>query len=231
MKRRHHASRPAPAVARTGALMCTAAALLLAVAGCRTSPAGDRNDAVSGASRAGSGSPVATSEMAPVENGPRTLVVFFSQGVSTERVAEDIAALLRADIERIVEQRPRKWGFFGFMAAGAASSFGRATPIQAPARDPAAYEAVVICTPVWAWHMAPPTRSWLRINRGKLPDSSAYVTVSGDTDPEKIVAAMAKESGRQPVASTGFADRDFEPGNRALYLEKIRGIVDRLLAP
>lgn len=210
--------------------MCVAAALLLVGAGCRTSSGANGNDGVAGASRAGSGSPAITSEMDPVDDGPRTLVVYYSQGVSTERVAEDIAALLRADIERIVEQRPRKWGFFGFMAAGAASSFGRASPIQPPVRDPGAYEAVVVCTPVWAWRMAPPTRTWLRANRGKLPNFCAYVTVSGDTDPEKIVAAMAKESGRQPVASTGFADRDFEPGNRTLYLEKIRGIVERLLA-
>jgi hypothetical protein len=224
-----HASGHASPFALPGVRACIAATLMLAVVGCRSAPGERENDVVSGASQAGSGSPAVTQDAAPVDDGPRTLVVYFSQGISTRCVAEDIAVLLRADIERIVERRPRKWGFFGFMAAGAASSFGRATPIQPAARDPGAYQAVVVCTPVWAWHMAPPTRSWLRANRGKLPALSAYVTVSGDTDPAKVVAAMAKESGRQPIASAGFADRDFEPGNRALYLGKIGGIVERFI--
>ncbi len=161
-----------------------------------------------------------------IESARRTLVVYFSQGNSTKRVAEDIAALLGADIERVVEKKARRWGFFGFMGAGAASSMGRATPIETPVRDPSAYEAVVVCTPVWAWHLSPPMRSWLRLYTGKLPQLAAYVTVSGDTDPAKIVAAMAKESGKQPTVFAGFADRDFEDGNRALYLEKIGSIVD-----
>ena len=160
--------------------------------------------------------------------GKRVLVVYFSQGNSTKRVAEDIAALFGADIERIVEKKQRKGRFFGIMGAGAASSMSRATPIEAPARDPSAYEAVVVCTPIWAWHLSPPVRSWLRLNKGKLPQLAAYVTVSHDTDPAKVVAAMVKESGRQPIASTGFADRDFEEGNRARYLEKIRSVADPL---
>ena len=163
-----------------------------------------------------------------VTSGIRVLVVYFSQGNSTKRVAEDIAALFGADIERIVEKKQRKGGFFGIMGAGAASSMSRATPIEPPVRDPSAYEVVVVCTPIWAWHLSPPVRSWLRLNKGKLPQLTSYVTVSHDTDPAKVVAAMVKESGRQPIAFTGFADSDFEDGNRARYLEKIGSVVDPL---
>lgn len=201
--------------------------VILAIAGCRSTPKSGKSDVVAGASLAGGSSSAIAGDILPVNDGPRVLVVFFSTGNSTKRVAEDLAALLGADLERIVETRTRKWGFFGFMRAGAASSFGRATRIEPPARDPAAYEAVVVCTPVWAWHMAPPIRSWLRLNKGNLPGIAAYITVSGDTDPAKIVAAMAKESGTQPTVFAGFADRDFEDGNRALYIEKIGSIVDR----
>ena len=202
------------------------AILVFAVSGCRSSPRAGQHDVV-----AGGAAPAIAGELSPVDNGPRTLVVYFSQGSSTKRVAEDIAALLAADIERIVERKPRTWGFFGFMAAGAAASFGRAAPIEPPARDPAAYEAVVVCTPVWAWHMAPPIRSWLRLARNRFPSMATFVTVSGDTDPGNVVASMAKEAGRQPAASAGFADQDFEAGNRPLYLAKIGSIVDRCRGP
>jgi hypothetical protein len=203
------------------------AILLIAIAGCRSSPEAERSDVVSGASLAAGSSPAISDEILPVDNGRRVLVVYFSRDSATKRVAEDLAALLGADIERIVEKKTRTWGFFGFMGAGAASSFGLATPINPPVHDPADYEAVAVCTPIWAWHMVPPVRSWLRLSKGKLPQCAAYITVSGDTAPDKVVAAMAKESGRTPTAFAGFVDRDFEVGNRSLYLEKLGSIVDR----
>jgi hypothetical protein len=204
-----------------------AAVLSLAAAGCRSSPGAGKSDVVSGASLAGAGSPAIAGEISPVDSGLRVLVVYFSRDGATERVARDLAALLAADIERVVEKRQRRWGFFGFMGAGAASSFGVASPVEPPARDPADFDVVVACTPIWAWHMAPPMRSWLRLARGRLPPLTAYVTVSGDTDPSKVVAAMAKEAGRQPIVFAGFVDRDFESENRPRYLEKIGSIVDR----
>jgi hypothetical protein len=38
---------------------------------------------------------------------------------------------------------------------------------------------------------------------------------------------MAKESGRLPTISAGFADRDFTAEHRSLYLEKIGNVVVR----
>ncbi len=213
-------------VAGLGQMGVLAAAFILAMAACRSAPAQEKTDVVSGASAAGNDAPAVAGEIAPLEDGLRTLVVYFSQGNATRRVAEDVAAVLRADVEPIVEKKQRRWGFFGFMAAGAASSFGRATPIQPPVLDPSQYEALVVCTPIWAWHMAPPVRTWLRAHKGKLPALSAFVTVSGDTDPAKVVAAMAKESGRQPVAFAGFSDRDFDAANAAVYIGKIASIVE-----
>jgi len=215
-------------LARRLAFAALSAAFVLAAAGCSSSPRAGKSDAVSSASPVGESSPAITTEILPIENGRRILVVYFSQGSATKRVAEDLARLLGADLERVVEAKPRKWGFFGFMGAGAASSMSRAVPIATPARDPAAYEGVVVCTPIWAWHLSPPMRSWLRLNKGKLPPLAAYVTVSHDTQPDKVAAAMAKESGKQPAAVAGFADRDFEPGNRALYIAKIGSIVEGL---
>jgi hypothetical protein len=214
------------AYGRTGQAAVLVAAILLAAAGCRSAPEGGKTDVVSGASLAGGNSPELAGQAPGAAGAPRILVVYFSQGNSTKRVAEDVAALLGADVERIVEKRARKWGFFGFMAAGAASTFGCASPIESPKKDPTAYAGVVVCTPIWAWRMAPPIRSWLRLYKGRLPEASAYLTVSGDTDPAKVVAAMAKESGRQPVAFAGFADRDFEAANRATYLAKIGDVLE-----
>ena len=99
--------------------------LILGLASCNTT--NDRADVISGASPAEVERPVTLEEIAPPELKARILVVYFSQGEAARRVAEDLALLLDADIERIIEKKNRK-GFFGFMGAGADSSFKRGHP-------------------------------------------------------------------------------------------------------
>jgi hypothetical protein len=205
-----------------------AAALCLALAaagaGCASSPG--KSDAVSGPSPAAAGVAPITGAVEPVAGAGRTLVVYFSQGSSTKRVAEDIAALTGADIEILVEKKTRSGGFFGFMKAGMDATFGTATPILEPELSPDGYDAVFVLTPVWSWNLCPPVRSWLRANKGSIA-KAAFVTVSGDTEPDKIAGAMAKEGGVEPFAVAGFAERDFYPENYEAYAARIAG----LLAP
>ena len=207
------------------AALC-AAVLFLAV-GCASATAGKSPDASSGASLSGKEMAAITEAIQPVGGGSRTLVVYYSQGNATRRVAEDLALVFGADVERIVETKPRSSGFFDFMRSGYQSTFQTASPIVAPALDPSSYDQVIVLTPVWSWHLSPPVRAWLRLMKGKLP-SAAFVTVSGDTKPDKIVAAMVKESGTTPLAFVGFGDKDFAPENRAVYVGKISAIVEKL---
>ena len=67
-------------------------------------------------------------------------------------------------------------------------------------------------------------RSWLKRAAGELP-GAVYVTVSGDTEPEKIVRMMEMASGTVPLGYEGFAERDFAAANRQEYLEKLRSLV------
>ena len=162
-------------------------------------------------------------KLAPVEQGERILVVYFSQGSATKRVAEDLAFLLGAGTERIIETKSRK-GFFGFLGAGADSAAGKSTEIERPLSDPSAYDAVVVCTPVWAWKLSPPVRTWLGLMKARLP-SCAFVVVSAATAPEKIVAMMEAASGKKASAYVGFMEKDFAVGNRESYVGKLSAFV------
>lgn len=193
--------------------------------GCASSAKEGAPDLVSAPSAAGKEMASITDSLRPEAGGARTLVVFFSQGSATKRVAEDLALLFGADIETIVEKKTRPAGFFGFMKAGYQGTFGIASPILPPARDPSGYDKVIVLSPVWSWSLCPPVRTWLRLNKGKLP-AAAFVTVSGDTEPDKIVAAMMKESKAEPRVIEGFGDKDFSPENRSVYIGKIAGIVE-----
>ena len=204
------------------ALYVIMAAVLPLFLACATADEG-KSDAVSGPSPAvASGTAITESIEAPTNLG-RVLVVYFSQGNATRTVAEDLAALTGADLELLVEKKSRN-GFFGFMGAGKDATFKIATPIEKPRYSPSDYDTVFVCTPVWSWNLSPPVRTWLRTFRGTIPQA-VYVTVSGDTDPDKIVRSMAKESGVEPSRFAGFAERDFYPENRAGYIQKIEGLV------
>jgi len=195
-------------------------ATLAVASGCASGEKSGTADVVSSPSASGKEMPTITDSLKPVGDGARTLVVYFSQGAATRSVAEDFGILLGADMEPIVEKKTRSTGLFSFMRSGYQATFKIASPIVSPVRDPSSYDRVIVLTPVWSWNLCPPVRSWLRLMKGKLP-AAAFVTVSGDTDPDKIVAAMAKESGTEPRAVAGFRDKDFLPENRAVYVGKI----------
>ena len=185
---------------------------------------------------AGSGpSPAGTAGAAPLPLDPmmgaggRTLVVFYSQGNATRRAAADIAGLLGADIEEVRETAPRGQGFFGFMHAGYQATFGIASRIEAPRANPADYARVVVCTPVWSWHLSPPVRAWLRATRGRFPETVGFVTVSGDTKPDKIALSMEKEAQAKATAVLGLTGRDFSPERRADYEAMLRDFAELLV--
>lgn len=205
--------------------MAAVIALAAAIASCAGTQDGG-SDVVSAPSAAIKAA-AATETITPLQGAGKLLVVYFSQGETTKTVAEDLAELTGADIERIVESKTRSAGFFGFMGAGAASTFKLPSKIAESTLDPSEYDAVYVCTPVWSWSLSPPVRAWLRSHKGTIK-KAAFVTVSGDTEPDKIAKDMAKEAGVQPFAVRGFAERDFKPEGRAVYLEKIARLVDAL---
>ncbi len=195
------------------AVLAAAAALAVSCAS-----AGAESDAVTSASVVADREESVLAEIGAVRDGKKTLVVYYTSGNASERVAADLAALFGADMERIVERKPRNWTF---MNGGAAAMFGSTPKIEAPKHESADYDRVFVLTPVWAWRMSPPVKTWLKAHRGRLPQA-AFGTISGDTEPEKIVAKMAKAGGRAPFAYAGFSRRDFQRENRAVYVEKLR---------
>jgi len=181
----------------------------------------DKPDTVGGVSVVTEAESVTAEELPGLAAVGKVLVVYYTTGNAAERVAKDLAALHGAELERIEDARPRRWSFF---SGGFAASTGQASPIKEPSRDPADYDRVYVLSPVWAWRLAPPVRSWLRWAKGRLPET-AFGTVSGDTEPDKIVAQMEKEGGKAPFAYAGFSEKDFLGENRVQYLKKLAFLV------
>lgn len=129
----------------------------------------------------------------------RVLVVFFANTAHTRHVASEIARRCGGEREEIFDRRPH---------AGACEalrytwdSLVRATPpIEPPTRDPADYDLVILGTPVWAWHVASPMRSYLLHNAKRIKRVAFFCTEGGWGD-QRVFDELGRLCGRSPVAT------------------------------
>jgi len=89
-----------------------------------------------------------------------TVVVYYSRVGKTRRIAEQLAAILKADLEEIREMKDRA-GFLGLLSAGMDACLKRKVAL-ARAPSIAGRKTVVLGMPVWAFGPPPPVRAWLR---------------------------------------------------------------------
>jgi len=149
----------------------------------------------------------------------KILVVYYSRTGNTKRVAEDIAASLKADIEEIVDIRDRS-GFMGYMKAGRDAMKARLTEIGQMQKDPADYDVVIIGTPIWAWSMTPAVRTYMVKYKSAIKQA-AFFTTAGGSKPDKIVKAMEELLGMKPLGTVGFVQKEFKSANKEIYDKKI----------
>jgi len=146
----------------------------------------------------------------PTTFRPRVLVAYYSRTGHTRQVAEAIAAQLGADLEPIVDRANRR-GFFGYLRAGRDAIRGRLTEIDPPRRDPAAYDLLVVGTPVWGSSLAPAVRTWLAVRPGGLPDTALFLT-HGGSGRERVFAQMTGLCGRFPLAALAVREQELKEG-------------------
>jgi flavodoxin len=152
----------------------------------------------------------------------KILVVYYSRDGSTRKVAEELKAQLGADIEEITESKGRG-GPLGWIRSGKEASSGAVVPINSPKADPSTYDLVAVGTPIWAWNVSSPVRSYITAMRGKLPRIAFFCSMdskSGDTF--KVMEGLA---GKPPVAMVGMTGSDVKSGN---YKEKLKTFAEAI---
>lgn len=135
----------------------------------------------------------------------KTLVVYYSRSGNTRKLAEEIGAVLKADVEELRDGKSRS-GPIGFLMAGREAMKKTPVELQPLTHDPSAYDAVVVGSPVWASTVCSPVRTFLERNR-TTPKKVAWFCTSGGEDPtgaEKTFEAMTEASGLNPAATLGL---------------------------
>jgi menaquinone-dependent protoporphyrinogen IX oxidase len=164
------------------------------------------------------------SEAPVIAQGKKILVVYYSKTGNTGRVANDVAAALGADCERIIDKKNRN-GFFAFFGAGGDAMHKKTTAIEPPQKDPATYDLVVVGTPIWAGNITPAIRTWLTMNKDKCRAIACIVTAGG-MKAEKVVPSFTEITGKQPVAVLGYVKKELK--DEKIYREKLRAFIEEL---
>jgi len=127
-----------------------------------------------------------------------SLVVYYSRTGTTRKIAKTITEVLRADIEELVDTQDRK-GLWGWFIGGKDAFLKIPTKIRKPEKNPAAYDLVVIGTPIWAMNVPPAIRTYLSQNAGKFKRVAFFCTTSG-TSAKGIFEAMQNLCKKTPLA-------------------------------
>lgn len=133
------------------------------------------------------------------------LVVHYSLGGTTAKVAADIAAALDAD-SAVIEDAVRRQGPFKFLRAVLEAVACGLPTIHGPF-NVSDYPLVILGTPVWAGSMASPMRSFLVAHQRELRHVAYFCTMGsrGDQDTLREMAALCRK-GDAPTFSCTQAE-------------------------
>lgn len=149
----------------------------------------------------------------------KTLVVFYSRSGTTKRVAQEVAKVLNADVDEVVDKKPRN-GILGFLIAGYDATKGKTTEIEFQ-KDPSEYDLVVIGTPVWNGRVTPAIRTYLLQNRGKIKNAAFFCTCAGRHG--KCLEQMEEILGKKPALSKVLVRKRLEEGVKEL-VERLKAL-------
>jgi len=134
----------------------------------------------------------------------KTAVVYYSLHGDCAFAAEQIKALLNADLIRLETRDEKKRSFLGKMLWGGSMASLHIKPGLKPYTfDPSAYELIVIGTPVWAWSPAPPIQTFL--GEANLSGKKIALFICHGSGPKKAMKKFkALLAGNEIIAETDF---------------------------
>jgi len=148
----------------------------------------------------------------------KALVVYFSRTGNTKKVAQKIKQNLKCDIEEIKDAVKRQ-GVMGYMKCGAHSSLKMCTKIHATKKDPSKYDIVIIGTPVWAFNMASPVRTYIMKNKKKFKKVAFFCTLGGKGS-TKTFYEMGMKCKKTPKAKLKVLEKEVKTNKFATKVKE-----------
>lgn len=145
----------------------------------------------------------------------KTLVMYYSLTGNTQKVAQTIANILKADINRLEDSQNRT-GVFGMLRTVFQVVFSRPAKICFPSTDPYQYDLLILGAPVWMMKLAPPMRSYILKEKHRF-NQVAFFCTEGSSGASNTFKIMESLCAKQPVATLEVTEADIKSGQ---YKEK-----------
>ncbi len=153
----------------------------------------------------------------------KALVVWFSRTGTTRKVARTIVERTGWDAEELVEDRSRR-GPLGWLRSVYDAKRGVPARLRPATKDVAAYDLVVVGTPIWAGRVSSPIATYLRAHAAALPRVALFVTFGGSKD-DDVLCELARLAGRAPQARLAVRAAEVEQDR---YLPAVDGFLATL---
>lgn len=149
----------------------------------------------------------------------KILVVTYSYTGTCRRLTQLLCSQQGWPSAEILEQKQRS-GASGTWRCILDSWLRRHPKIRYAGPDPKNFDAVVLVSPVWAYRLASPMRSFVSLYRKSLPDV-AVVSVMGGRGAQNAIAEISQIIGYSPILSAAFTAREICDGSCASRLQVI----------
>ncbi len=154
-------------------------------------------------------------------------IAAYSRSGHTRAAAADLARLI-APAAMVEPIRPvhAPDGLLGYVRAGWAAIRQASWPI-APIKPGSRNHVLVICSPLWAGHLAPPVRAYLE-EAGPAYFWLAALLTHGASDPATAFAEIEAAAGQRLASSLALSDADRANGAAEAKLAGFAATVRRL---
>lgn len=146
-----------------------------------------------------------------------TLVVVYSYTGVSRRLAQLLCAQQGWTLAEVLDERPRS-GAGGYLRSVLDSVLRRQPPVRYQGPDPSGFSCVVLISPIWAYQLAGPMRSFVARWRKSLRDVAVLSTMGSRGAPNAVVE-ISELLGRAPVLAAAFTAREVEDGSCAARLQ------------
>ncbi|MEY4757537.1 MAG: hypothetical protein RJA34_2435 [Pseudomonadota bacterium] len=136
----------------------------------------------------------------------KVLVVTYSLTGTSRRLARQLCSLQAWPMGEIREARPRK-GVPGILRCLLDSWWKRTPEVAYTGPPPIAFDTVVLVSPIWAYRLAGPMRSFVCSRQKQLPDV-AMISVMGGAGAQHAEAEVVELLGRPLILSTAFTQKE-----------------------
>ena len=147
----------------------------------------------------------------------KILAVVYSYTGTSRRLAQLLVAQQQWPLGEVRDTRLRS-GFTGTSRCLLDSLFRRCPEIRYDGPNPNEFDAVVLISPIWAYRLAGPMRSFVQAQSASLRNV-AMISVMGERGAPNAVAEVTRLIGRPPLLNAAFKSREVEDGSCAGRLQ------------